>query len=175
MVLVVLFAYFVYPFPRRYHHVRNYLILAIEFLHVYDVVALMRDLAYLKYVSGTWRAIQHILMGISLLLVSFNVDVTKDLAGSVDICGRYFRAPVERGGNQVNNAAPARDDLDYDVHVRNMKEKWRRIIKLLTTMIFMNISFTVMRVRIKVEHKELDNGLIMVAKNCIKFILNVIY
>ena len=172
VTLVVLFGYLLYPFPPP-DEIRNYLLVAMEFLNVYDVMDLLKDLACLKYISVTWRVIQYVSMGTSLLLVSFNVDTTKDHAGSVDICGRYCRARAPDRVEALENNEP-RGGEENTEHNKQM-ETLRRIIKLIATMMCMNICFTVMRVRIMVEHKEIDNGLIMVAKNFIMFILNTIY
>ena len=131
--------------------------MAIEFLNIYDIMDLLKDLACLKYIKGPWRAIKYVSMGISVLLICIPLDISKDLL------------QPERGNDNQNEANQTERPEEA------MEESCMRIFKLITTIIFMNISFTVMRVRVMVEYETIDNGFIMSVKNCILLVLHSIY
>ena len=85
------------------------------------------------------------------------------------------RADIEMG---AVNESGADNENEADLRrwpEQDMREICMRIFKLITIIIFMNISFIVMRVRLLVEYEDFENGYIMTVKNCIQLVLHSLY
>lgn len=252
-MIILLLTYIIYPLPRRSYDIGAYLALAIEFLNAFDIMDMLGDIAFIRNYDVGWRSIYYLSMGISVLLLSFPINIEDDFVDFpryfFDLAARVMRSRKERKNvvtgakvntgfhvevkdgsaevdcicvlkkgdmndgseiqksgrekhqtqeSEVNRAGeeivfktqrPGNEELCAADRGHNIESKlkrkttrvepicetWKRFAKTAATIIFTDVMFATIRLKIMIEEHSVDHGFNMVVKNLILAILHFLY
>lgn len=159
---------------------KDYLGLAMELINVFDIMEMMADFKYMHKYERIWEVLYYMAIGMAMVLISFPIEISAD-----DLtCSRKSNRKKIKSDeiNELQNLTISDDKDDgfededqADYATYNMKILLPKIMKVAFTMLFNNIMFAMIRLKVMITEQSVEHGFAMITKNFILIALHLCY
>ena len=195
---LILLTFILYPRYGQKFKVNDYLGLALELINIFDIMDMTDDLHYVNKYNQAWFVTYLSSMGIAILLISFPVQIdaddldwnddhkleTNDTCNDKNMSRKNYGAcnteeyviinvkiKVETEMNSYEDTPEEKKCVQKKINRVN----FRKILKALFTLVFIDILFATIRLKIMLTEQSVQLGLNMVVKNLILACLHLHY
>ena len=195
---LILLTFILYPRYGQKFKVNDYLGLALELINIFDIMDMTDDLHYVNKYNQAWFVTYLSSMGIAILLISFPVQIdaddldwnddhkleTNDTCNDKNMSRKNYGAcnteeyviinvkiKVETEMNSYEDTPEEKKCVQKKINRVN----FRKILKALFTLVFIDILFATIRLKIMLTKQSVQLGLNMVVKNLILACLHLHY
>ena len=159
---------------------KDYLGLAMELVNVFDIMEMMADFKYMHKYERIWEIFYYMAIGMAMVLISFPIEISADdLAWSRKSNRKKIKSDEI---NELQNLTISDDKDDgfededqADYATYNMKILLPKIMKVAFTMLFNNIMFAMIRLKVMITEQSVEHGFAMITKNFILIALHLCY
>ena len=198
---LILLTFILYPRLKDFE-LKDYLGLALELINIFDIMELTDDIQYINDYGIFWLILYFISTLTGILLISYPVEIDSDdlnwenyrkthvenvetgnktsvsnqPSTNYRSCERIETGRTENKTMATSNCyCKFKEMLEFDFTDETDRVHFRKILKALLTMIFVDILFATIRLKVMITEQSVELGFNMVVKNFILAFLHLSY